>query len=319
MLVDQIMERSTLNSSLGTEFLPIAIATSSLFPELVPLRQSSGTLTFNNGQLTTDLKTPSGEIKGTISISQYTTELSNSLKQLQGSLTFDQGIVTSDLTTPTGDIEGSFPFAQDAGVLIRDFVKEISGRVPFADGQIEVDIPTLFGQVKGAIEFGNGALVTNLTTPLGSYFSSIDFKESDQIKFKFGNVPGVVNFNDGLVILDFQPQTPGDEIAIPINAISGDVIFKNGQATVSIPSPFGSIAANFDLSALAATTTTDALQGSGTVKFTNGVAAIDVTGNLGTIQTKLDLPQLVQNLGSKLATAQVTIQLNNGTITTSEA
>lgn len=304
---------STLNSSLSTDLLR-SVATSPLFPDLPTLRQSSGTITFNQGQITTDFETPSGEIGGTISIAQFTTDLSSSLKRLQGDLTFERGIVTSDLTTPNGALKGSFPFAQDAGRLISDFVKGISGRVPFSDGKIDVDISTLFGKVKGSIEFGNGALVTNLTTPLGSYFSSIDFKESDQLKSN-GDTPGVVNFNDGLVILDFQPQTPGDEIAIPINAISGNVTFKNGKATLNFPTPFGTIATNFDLSALAATATTDALQGSGTVKLKDGIATIDTTGSLGKIQTILALPKLVQNLGSTLATAQGTVQLNNGTIT----
>jgi hypothetical protein len=310
-----MLETSALKSSLNTELSPVFFATSPLFPDLSTLRQSSGTVTFDRGQLTTDFKTPTGETKGTLSIAQFTTDLSNSLTQLQGDLTFDQGIVTSNLSTPSGDLTGSFPFAQGAAQLISEFVKGFVGTVPFSDGTIDIDIPTVLGQVKGSIEFGNGALVTNLATPFGGYFSSIDFKESDQYAFKFGNVPGVVNFNDGLVILDFQPQTPGNEIGIPINALSGNIAFKDGQATLNIPTPFGSFATSFDLSAFAKTATTNALQGSGTVRFKDGVATIDTTGSLGTIQTTLNLPELVQNIGSTLATVQGTVRFNNGAVT----
>ncbi|MCU0551086.1 MAG: hypothetical protein MUC48_17195 [Leptolyngbya sp. Prado105] len=307
-----MLESSPLQSSLSTEGLPVLFATASLFPDLLTLSRSSGILTFDQGQLTARFETPTGETTSTISIAQLTTDLSNSLKQLQGSLTFDGGIVTRSLITPTGNLTGSVAFAEEAAERIRNFVKGISGNVAFADGKIEVDIPTLFGQVKGAIEFGNGALVTNLTTPFGGYFSSIDFKESDQYQFNFGGFPGVVNFNDGLVILDFQPQTPDDEIAIPINALSGNIAFQDGQATLNLPTPFGSLATRFDLSALVPS---DALRGSGTVKFNNGIASIDVSGGLGTINTTLDLPKLVQTVGSTLATAQGTIQFNNGVIT----
>ena len=269
-----MLETSTLKPSLTTELPPIlaftapllssSFSSSSFSPSL--LRRSSGTLTFDNGQLTADFKTPSGETKRTIA--QLTTDMSDALQQLhfqqlQGTLSFNQGAVASNLTTPTGNLTGTIPFAQLASNIVSDLIKGISGSVPFSDGRLNIDTPTLFGEIKGSIEFGNGALVTNLATPLGSYFSSIDFKPQDQIKFKFGNVPGVVNFNDGLVILDLFPQTQGDEIAVPINALSGTVTLKNGQATLNIPTPFGAIATNFDLSALATKTVTNGLGGLG--------------------------------------------------------
>ncbi len=309
------MVESTLRTSLSTEILPVAALTSPLLPSFSSLRQSSGTITFDNGQLTTNFKTATGETKETFSIAQLTNDFSIALQQLQGTLSFNQGTVTSNLTTPTGNLTGTIAFAQEASQVVSDLVKGISGNVPFSDGNLDIDIPTLLGEVKGSIEFGNGALVTNLTTPMGSYFSSIDFKPQDQFKFKFGNTPGVVNFNDGLVILDLLPQTQGDEIAVPINALSGNIAFKNGTATLSIPTPLGSSATNFDLSALATESVTNALNGSGIVTFTNGIAAIDIIGGLGKVQTTLNLSQLAQALGSTLARTQGTISFNNGTVT----
>lgn len=230
------MLESTLTTPLTTELLP----TASLLPTLSTLRQSSGLLTLNNGQLTSEFKTPTGETEST--------------------LRFDQGSVTSNLTSASGDLTGTIAFSQVIGNTVSEVVKSISGSVPFANGQLNIDVPTEMGEVKGTIEFGNGALVTNLATPTGNYFSSIDFKEQDQFKFNAGNIPGVVNFNDGLVVLALQPQIQGDKIAVPINAIRGTIAFKNGQATLSVPTPFGSFNTNFDLSALAAQTATNALE-----------------------------------------------------------
>ncbi|MBE9009848.1 hypothetical protein IQ250_06480 [Pseudanabaenaceae cyanobacterium LEGE 13415] len=307
-----MFESSTLTTSLNIEALSIAAP---LLPSLPTLRQSSGSLTFNNGQLTSRFNTPDGETSSTVSIAQFTSDLSTALQQLEGTLTFDRGNVTSDLTTPNGALTGTFPFAQSVSSFLDDIVRSFSGNVPFSDGRLNLDIPTPFGQIAGTIEFGNGALVSNLNTPLGSYFSSIDFREQDQIPFSFNGVPAVVNFNDGLVILDLFPQTQGDEIGIPINSLNGNIAFNNGQATLSIPTPFGSVATNFDLSALVNETVTDALDGSGTVTFTNGIAAIDVSGDLGTVRTTLNLPQLAQNVGTFLANSQGTISFDRGIVT----
>lgn len=305
-----MFESSTL--TLDPQVLSIAAP---LLPSLFTLRQSSGTLTFNNGQLTTRFNTSSGEMNNTISIPQVTTDVSTALQQLQGTLTFDRGSATSDLTTPTGTLTGTVPFAQSVSSFVDDIVRSFSGNVPFSGGKLNVDIPTPFGQIAGTIEFGNGALVSNLDTPLGSYFSSIDFREQDQIPFTFSGLPGVVNFNDGLVILDLVPQTQGEEIAVPINALSGNIAFNNGQATLSIPTPLGSFGTNFDLSALVSETVTNALSGSGTVTFTNGIAAIDASGGLGTVRTTLNLPQLAQDFGTLLASTQGTISFDRGIVT----
>jgi len=243
-----MLQTSTLTTALSPERL--AIATAPLLPNLSILRHSSGTLTFNNGQLTSDFKTPTGETKSTIESAKLTNGVSSSIQQLQGTITFDQGTVTSNLTTPTGNLTGTITLAQVVNDIVNDALKSISGSIAFSDGKFDIDTSTLLGEVKGSIEFGNGALVTNLTTPLGYYFSSTDFKEQDQFKFNSGSVPGVVNFNDGVVILDPQPQSKGETIAFPLNAIRGNATFKNGQATLILPTLFGSVATNFDLSAL---------------------------------------------------------------------
>lgn len=242
-----MLDTSIAKLSLGTE--PFSIASAPPFPDLAALRRSSATLALNNGQLT-DFQT-SGDAARTIAIAQSPTDSSTFLQSFQGRTTINQGIFTSDL--------GGSLSTQDAEKLIRNFVEGISGRVLFADGKIDLEIPTEFGDATGSIEFGNGALVTNLATPLGNYFSSLDFRDSDQLKFTFDNNSGVVNLNDGLVILDFQPQTPGDQIAIPINALSGSIAFTDGQATVNFPTPFGAVATNLDLSSLATTATAELL------------------------------------------------------------
>jgi hypothetical protein len=147
--------------------------------------------------------------------------------------------------------------AQIVSSEVKQVVNQFSGRVPFADGKLKLDIATGFGNIQGTIEFGNGALVSNLNTPLGAYFSSIDFKPQDQIKFQTGQTTGILNFNDGLVIVDLQPQVTGDEIAFPINVLTGAIEFKHGQAIVNTDG-FGTVA-KFDLSALAQRAVTDVL------------------------------------------------------------
>ncbi|MEP0916240.1 hypothetical protein NC981_05375 [Leptolyngbya sp. DQ-M1] len=284
---------------------------STIAPLSLPtLRQSSGTLSFNSGQLEIDVNTPTGERSNIIEIAPVANDFSSALEQLQGTLSFDQGSVTSNLTTAIGGFIGTIAFAETVSNFVENAVKSISGSIPFSDGRLVIDVPSL---ANGTIEFGNGALVTNLSTPIRNYFSSIDLEE--QVKFNAGSIPGVVNFDDGLVILDLQPQIQDEDIAIPINAISGTVVFNNGQATLNIPTPFGTLATNFDLSALVTEAVTDALNGSGTVTFNNGIATIDTTGGLGTVRTTLNLPQLAQDFGSSLANTQGTISFDQGIVT----
>ncbi|MBD1824867.1 hypothetical protein H6F51_20570 [Cyanobacteria bacterium FACHB-DQ100] len=284
---------------------------STIAPLSLPtLRQSSGTPSFNSGQLEIDVNTPTGERSNIIEIAPVANDFSSALEQLQGTLSFDQGSVTSNLTTAIGGFIGTIAFAETVSNFVENAVKSISGSIPFSDGRLVIDVPSL---ANGTIEFGNGALVTNLSTPIRNYFSSIDLEE--QVKFNAGSIPGVVNFDDGLVILDLQPQIQDEDIAIPINAISGTVVFNNGQATLNIPTPFGTLATNFDLSALVTEAVTDALNGSGTVTFNNGIATIDTTGGLGTVRTRLNLPQLAQDFGSSLANTQGTISFDQGIVT----
>ncbi len=297
-----MLEPSTLKSPLKPNCLPVFFASSSLFPDLPTFQQASRTLTFDQARLTTDLQPPSGNTQVTSAIAQLPPDFSNSL---------NREIVTSGLTASSGDQTDSVQSAQDIVVSISRLVKEISGTVPFADGTIDVDLSTSAGAVQGSIEFGNGALVSNLTTPFGSYFSSIDFKSSDQYPFNFNGTPGIVNLDDGLVILDFQPEIQDDEIAIPINALSGNVTFNDGQAILNIPTPFGAFATNFDLSALVKPST---LQVSGTVTVQDGTPPIEMTGDFGIIQTTLDVPKLVQNAGSIFATVEGMIQMTNDAI-----
>ncbi|MBD2078857.1 hypothetical protein [Leptolyngbya sp. FACHB-17] len=302
-----MLQTSTLITPLTTE---LSFAPASVLSDFSTLGRASGTLTFNNGQLRSNFRTLTGETSNTIAIAPFTNDVSRSLQQLQGTLSFDQGTVISDLTTPSGDLTGTIPFAETVSNFVENAVKSISGSIPFSDGRLVIDVPSL---ANGTIEFGNGALVTNLSTPIGNYFSSIDLEE--QVKFNAGSIPGVVNFDDGLVILDLQPQIQDEDIAIPINAISGTVAFNNGQATLNIPTPFGTLATNFDLSALVTEAVTDALNGSGTVTFNNGIATIDTTGGLGIVRTTLNLPQLAQDFGSSLANTQGTISFDQGIVT----
>lgn len=182
-----MLETSTLTTALSPSRL--ALATAPILPNLDILKQSSGTLTFNNGQLTSDFRTPTGETKSTIELAKLANSISSPLQQLQGTITFDRGTVTSNLITHNGNSTGTITFTQVVNDIVDDAIKSISGSVPFSDGKVDIDTSTLLGEVKGSIEFGNGALVTNLSTPLGDYFSSIDFKEQDQFEFNSGSIP----------------------------------------------------------------------------------------------------------------------------------
>lgn len=217
-----------------------------------------------------------------------TTDISsNALAQLGMNSSWLRGAGAID---PTGMLARSM--VQMIGNEAKQVVDQFAGRVPFADGQVTLDISTGLGKIQGTIEFGNGALVSNLNTPLGPYFSSIDFKEQDQIKFQVGQMTGVLNLNDGLVIVDLQPQKTGGEIAFPINALKGTVEFKDGQAIVNTDG-FGTVA-KIDLSALAQKTVTEALTNSETLPSIKGSVTSQLTAPTTAIPRNMDLSALLR-------------------------
>ncbi len=250
--------------------------------------RAHGTITVDNGQVTSRVITAAGTRSQTTSIEQFSQDLANTLAQVQGTIAFNRGVAQTNLQSPLGNFTETIHFAQTTRAIVENWLKTVSGDIPFQNGQFNIDTSTVFGTVKGSIEVGNGALVTNLTTPLGYLFTSIDLKPEDQYKFQLGRYPGAVNFDDGLVVVSTQPGRSSGDIAVPINALSGSLHVKNGEASVKIPTPIGTATAKFDLSALVSRAIVNSLQASGTISVKNGIATIDT----GSTQTTLDLPAI---------------------------
>ncbi|MGI0495454.1 hypothetical protein ACN4EG_27065 [Alkalinema pantanalense CENA528] len=280
------------------------------------LKSASGTLTLGeNGVVTGTLTSPTGELfNDTLDLAKLAGDLTSGLTTLNGTLSLDQGIATTDLTYDGGKLTGILNFSDLISSTIVNLVNSLEGTVPFADGKVEVNTPTLVGPITGTIDFGRGAFVTDLQTPFGDLDLTIDFGDDAKIPVEVGGISGVVDLDQGVVSLGSGGFL--GNLKIPLTAFSGDFTFSQGNITLDIPTPFGDLTTSFATGAIVADKVKDALQGTGTIVFTNGVAAIDVTGALGTIKTSLDLPKLVSDAASFLAQSQGTVNFNQGIVTT---
>lgn len=280
------------------------------------LKSASGTLTLGeNGIVTGSLTSPTGELfNAPLDLVKLAGDLASGLTTLNGTISLDQGIATTNLSYDGGQLQGTLNFADLISSTIVNLVNSLEGTVPFADGKVQVNTPTLVGPVTGTIDFGRGAFVTDLQTPFGDLDLTIDFGDDAKVPVALGGINGLVDLDQGVVTL----QTGGflGNLNIPLTAFSGDFTFSQGNIILDIPTPFGELTTSFATGAIVADKVKDALQGTGTIVFTNGVAAIDVTGSLGTIKTSLDLPKFVTDTASFLAQSQGTVNFNQGIVTT---
>lgn len=279
------------------------------------LDEIQGTLTFNNGLLISNLATPFGPLQQTFNLTELATSAVNSFNQVSGLLNLSSGTATGNLDLGNQDFTGSFEFAKTVGSFVSSFLKDVKGTVPFANGALQLNLPTPFGAVTGSLGFGSGRLVSDLNTPFGPLDFSVDFPPNSSFNFTIGSIPANLNLNQGEIQLDLNPFVPGSEANIPLNALSGNFTFDQGTVIANFTTPFGTFSTPFDLAGEAGKSVTQFLTGvTGTLGIGNGSLTANLTTSAGSFQGTLNVSEIVNSLIPTLPQYNGTITLSSGTI-----
>jgi hypothetical protein len=274
-----------------------------------------GTLTFNNGLLTSDLTTPFGPLQQTFNLTELATSAVNSFNQISGLLNLSNGTATGNLDLGDEEFTGNFEFAQTIGSFVSSFLKDLKGTVPFANGELQLDLPTPFGAVTGTLGFGSGRLVNDLNTPFGPLDFSLDYPPNTSFDFSINGIPASLNLNQGAIQIDLNPAVPGPEASIPLNALSGNFTFDQGIVIANLTTPFGNFSTPFDLAGEAGESITQFLTGvTGTLGIGNGSLTADLTTSQGSFQGSLNVSEIVNSLIPTLPQYNGTLTLSAGTI-----
>ncbi|MBW4668267.1 MAG: hypothetical protein KME60_12795 [Cyanomargarita calcarea GSE-NOS-MK-12-04C] len=285
------------------------------FPDIFNnLKQIQGDLSFNYGEVTSNITSPFGLLEGTFNLEDLGNNLASSLQQLDGNLNLINGVLSSNFTTPSVLSQDTFDLAGFVGNLMGSYLQQIQGSVPFENGLLNINSPTPLGNINGIMNLGDGKFVTDLNTPFGKINNLSYFPANTQLPFSVNNLAGIIDFSTGQLSIDTLPNQDGGDVAIPISSLSGTMNFSNGVANMNIPTSFGDVSTNFNFSQLAASYVTESLKGNGVVNFNGGLMNIDVTGPLGLIQSSVNISQLAKDSVSSLQQAQGIINFNNGVL-----
>lgn len=305
-----------VDSLVGLSLTGSASVTSQSTSDVInSLDEIQGTLTFNNGLLVSDLATPFGPLQQTYNLTELATSAVNSFNQVSGLLNLSNGTATGNLDLGDEEFTGSFEFAQAIGAFVSSFLKDLKGTVPFANGALQLDLPTPFGAVTGTLGFGSGRLISDLNTPFGPLDFSLDFPPNSSFAFSINGIPANLNLNQGEIQLDLNPFVPGSEANIPLSVLSGNFTFDQGTATANLTTPFGNFSTPFDLAGEAGESVTEFLTGvTGTLGIGNGSLTADLTTSLGTFQGSLNVSEIANSLIPTLPQYNGTLTLSAGTI-----
>ena len=297
--------------------LALVGASSQPITDLIPtLDEIDGTIAITNGFVTPNLTTPFGPLTGTYDLVTLTTDLNTTFQAATGTLNLLNGVATGDLAIAGETYAGSFEFAQLVGGFVNTFLKDLDGSVAFDDGKIVVDIPTPLGAIAGTLDFGSGQLVSDLETPFGPLDFAIDFPETAQYDLTVGNLPLTVNFDTGLVTADLVPSVPGPELSLPLSALSGDLAFADGAATLNLETAFGTFDIPFEFADTLGDTLTTFLTGvTGTLSVETGTLNADLVSPLGNFAGSLPAGQFFTDFIATLPTYDGTLTFADGTIT----
>ncbi len=285
------------------------------FPDIFSsIKQVQGDLSFNSGEVTSNITSPFGLLEGTFNLEDLGNNLASSLKQLDGNLNLINGVISSNPITPSALPQSPFDLAGFVGNLTGSYLQQIIGSIPIQNGQLNINSPTPLGNINGIMNLGDGQLLTDLNTPFGKINNLSYFSANTQLPISGNNLAGIIDFSTGQLNIDTLPNQVGGDVAIPISSLSGMMNFSNGVANMNIPTSFGDVSTNFNFSQLAANYVTESLRGNGVVNFSDGLMNIDVTGPLGLLQSSIDISKLAKDSVSSLQQAQGIVNFNNGVL-----
>lgn len=295
-------------------------ASSSSLPETInSLDEVQGTLTLSGGLLTTDLVTPFGSSQETYDLVALATDLNEVFQGSSGTLTLSNGLASGNLIVEGEEFTATdLEFANLISGFVSDFLSTLDGTVPFANGQVAIDLPTPFGDVEGTIGFGSGALVVDLDTPFAPLNFSIDFPDDAQFAFPIPQLgtDAILNLAAGQIEADLIPLFGGSELVIPINALTGSVTFADGIADLTLQSGLASVDTQFNFAAEVEETLLEVLStATGVLSIGNGELSANLQTDLGTFAGVLPASQLFTDLIATLPQYEGTITLAGGSAT----
>ncbi|MDX2239144.1 MAG: hypothetical protein NW224_00495 [Leptolyngbyaceae cyanobacterium bins.302] len=295
-------------------------AASSSLPETInSLDEVQGTLTLSGGLLTTDLVTPFGSSQETYDLVALATDLNETFQGISGSLTLSSGLASGNLIVEGEEfVATDFEFASLISNFVSDFLSTLDGTVPFANGQLAIDLPTPFGDVEGTIGFGSGALVVNLDTPFAPLNFSLDFPDDAQFTFPIPQLgtDAILNLATGQIEADLIPIFAGSELVIPINALTGNVTFADGIANLTLQSGLATVDTQFNFAAEVEESLLEFLStATGVLSIGNGELSANLQTDLGAFAGILPASELFTDLIATLPQYAGTITLAGGSAT----
>jgi hypothetical protein len=296
------------------------------------IREASGTLSFDNGILTSNVTSPLGDLVGTFNLVDLVTDLATSIEPLTGVFTLEGGTLVGDISEAD---ELLFGGTVQVTELVNDALAAtlplVSGTIPFENGALLVDLPTPFGDVSGTIDFSQGALISNLVTPFGTLNSTIDLGDDAQIPLTvdasslnlgLGILPlpdsfdVILDLSNGLISADLTSVLPNLVLSLPLSDLSGTIALVDGQATVAALTPFGTIESSFDTVLGASNLITPILEDtSGTFTLAGGQLATALTTPYGNVSGNLDVVSFLNRFATSLADVSGTVNIANGILT----
>lgn len=173
--------------------------------------------------------------------------------------------------------------------------------------------------MSGTLNFGSGALVSTFTTPFGDFNYTLDFGDNLQIPFTVvsgsSTIPVVLDLSNGVLGVDLIPATAGNEVSVPLNSLSGDLTFNNGQAAIAIPTALGTLGSTFDLVQLVNTEVVPLLDSiSGTLSVADGLLTADLTSSAGSFAGTFDGGQFLEQVTQVVAGTSSTVTIGDGII-----
>ncbi|WP_416670578.1 hypothetical protein [Egbenema bharatensis] len=296
------------------------------------IREASGTLSFENGILTSNVTSPLGELIGTFNLVELVTDLATSVEPLTGSFTLEGGTLVGEVSEADELLfGGTFQVTQLVNDALTAYLPQISGTIPFADGAFLVDLSTPFGDVSGTIDFGQGALVSDLTTPFGTLNATIDLGDNAQIPITvdgtgidlglaFLPIPAsfgaLLDLSNGFITADLTSVLPGLVVSLPLSDLSGTITLADGQATVATNTPIGVVESSFEAAPAASSLILPILENaSGTLDLAEGQLTTALTTAYGDFAGSLNVVSFLNNFASSLSEVSGTVSIANGILT----
>jgi hypothetical protein len=194
-----------------------------------PLGTVAGTIGFANGQLSTNLITPFGNLQGSSAFGEDA-KIPFSFNGLPGVVDFSTGQISADVLPGIPGGEVSIPFTSLAGTLT------------FNNGVASISVPSSLGNLATDFDFANFA-VENVTRAL---------QGNGTVTFTQGVTNIDVTGPLGTIQTSFDLPTIARNFATSLQNVQGTVTLANGTVNSNLTTPWGAVVGSANLDELLA-------------------------------------------------------------------